>query len=174
MKIMRVLGIDPGSNTTGYGIIDKNGSHLLHVDNGCLTTRRTSPLPDRLNQIHESLIEIIEKFHPDCVAIEEIFFSKNVSSALRLGESRGVALLAAAQKGIAIHEYPTRVVKQAITGYGQASKEQMQQMIQRLLHLPEPAQEDASDALALAICHIHSIPLLKISQQMTAKKGLVR
>ena len=156
---MRVIGIDPGSLITGYGVVEKNGGRLLHVDNGCLTTKRKSPLPDRLLQIYESLMETIEQFQPQAIAIEEIFFSKNVASALKLGESRGIALLAATQKKIPIFEYSTRVVKQAITGYGQASKEQIQQMVQRLLKLPEIAQVDASDALALAICHLNSYKL---------------
>jgi crossover junction endodeoxyribonuclease RuvC len=156
---MRVIGIDPGSLITGYGVVEKNGGRLLHVDNGCLTTKRKSSLPDRLLQIYESLMETIEQFQPQAIAIEEIFFSKNVASALKLGESRGIALLAATQKKIPIFEYSTRVVKQAITGYGQASKEQIQQMVQRLLKLPEIAQVDASDALALAICHLNSYKL---------------
>ena len=156
---MRVIGIDPGSLITGYGVVEKNGGRLLHVDNGCLTTKRKSPLPDRLLQIYESLMETIEQLQPQAIAIEEIFFSNNVASALKLGDSRGIALLAARQKKIPIFEYSTRVVKQAITGYGQASKEQIQQMVQRLLKLPEIAQVDASDALALAICHLNSYKL---------------
>ncbi len=150
---MIVLGLDPGSNITGYGIVQKQGSQLIHVDNGCLTTKRSQTLPERLHSIHQSLREVIQKHKPDCMAIEEVFFAKNVSSSLRLGEARGVALLAAAQEGLEIFEYSTRVVKQALTGFGQAQKEQVQKMVQKLLKLPEVAQIDASDALALAICH---------------------
>lgn len=160
---MRVIGIDPGSRITGYGVVEKKGSFLLHVDNGCLTTKKESPLPDRLLQIYESLMETIERFQPQAIAIEEVFFSKNVASALKLGESRGVALLAATQKKIPIFEYSTREVKQAITGYGQATKEQIQQMVQRLLKLPEVAQVDASDALALAICHLNSYKMKEVA-----------
>ncbi len=166
---MRVLGIDPGSHTTGYGVVEKDGSRLIHIDNGCLTTRRSNSLPERLFQIYNSLLEMFEKFSPDCAAIEEVFFAKNVASSLRLGESRGIALLAATQRGVPIFEYPTRVVKQAITGYGQASKGQIQQMIQRLLNLPEPAQEDASDALALAICHLNSYRIMDAVKKGAAK-----
>ena len=153
---LTVLGIDPGSNITGYGIIQKQGAQLIHVDNGCITTKRTQALPQRLEIIHTSLKEILKKYRPDCVAIEEVFFAKNVSSSLRLGEARGVALLAAAQEGVEIFEYSTRVVKQALTGFGQAQKDQVAKMVQRLLKLPEVAQIDASDALALAICHANT------------------
>lgn len=159
---MLVLGIDPGSHTTGYGLVEQTGSRLEHVDNGCLTSKRKSPLPLRLQQIYESLMEALARFRPEAVAIEEVFFAKNVASSLRLGESRGIALLAATQQKIPIFEYSTREVKQAITGYGNASKGQMQQMVQRLLHLPEVAQEDASDALALAICHLNSYRMKRV------------
>lgn len=165
---MRVLGIDPGSHTTGYGVVEKKGPDLLPVDNGCLMTNRKSSFPERLLQIYESLIERIEFFHPDAIAIEEVFYAKNVHSMLKLGESRGVALLAAIQNGVPIFEYSTRAVKQAITGYGNATKDQIQQMVQRLLSLPQPAQEDASDALALAICHLNSFKVLSAGKGKTA------
>lgn len=161
---MRVLGIDPGSIITGYGVVEKTGSRLLHIDNGCLTTKRNTPLPLRLMQIYDSLIETLDKFKPEAVVIEEVFFGKNIQSLVKLGESRGVALLAATKSGVAIYEYSTRVVKQAITGYGNATKEQIQKMIKQLLKLPEVAQEDASDALALAICHLNSSHLLNVQK----------
>ncbi len=153
---MRVIGIDPGSNITGYGIIDKVGARLVHIDNGCLATKKKSSLPERLRVIYEALMEIIEKYHPDAFAIEEVFYAKNIASSIKLGESRGVALLAAAQKNLPIFEYSTRAVKQAVTGYGQADKPQVQKMIQHILKLPEVAQADASDALALAVCHANT------------------
>lgn len=153
---MRVLGIDPGSQTTGFGVVEQKGSDLIHVDNGCLTTKRKSPLPERLFQIYVSLIETMERFKPEAVAIEEVFFAKNVASMLKLGESRGIALLAAVQNRIPVFEYSAREVKQAVTGYGQASKDQIQKMVRQLLRLPEVAQEDASDGLAVAICHLNS------------------
>jgi crossover junction endodeoxyribonuclease RuvC len=158
---MRIIGIDPGSRIMGYGIIEKSGSRLLHIDNGCLVAKATLSLPERLEQIYQGLLKIFEAFSPEVVAIEEVFFSKNVASSLRLGESRGIALLAAVQQKLPIFEYSTREVKQGITGYGQASKDQMQKMVQRLLNLPEIAQVDASDALAIAIYHAHSVPLRK-------------
>jgi len=169
---MRILGIDPGSHTTGYGLVEKKGALIVHIDNGCLTTKRTAALPERLHQIYISLRERFKEFQPNAVAIEEVFFSKNVASSLRLGEARGIALLAAVEHNIPIYEYPTRVVKQAITGYGQASKEQVQKMVQKLLKLPEVAQEDASDALALAICHLHSVKINTISKSERSKVSL--
>lgn len=153
---MRVLGIDPGSQVTGFGVVEQKGSDLIHVDNGCLAAKRKSPLPERLFQIYVSLIETMERFKPEAVAIEEVFYAKNVASMLKLGESRGIALLAAVQNRIPVFEYSAREVKQAVTGYGQASKDQIQKMVRQLLKLPEVAQEDASDGLAVAICHLHS------------------
>ncbi len=159
---MRVMGIDPGTQITGYGVVEKDGALLRHIDNGCLTARRGDVLALRLGAIYGTLLEKLEQFRPDVVAVEEIFFSKNISSALRVGEGRGIVLLAAVQKDIPIVEYSTREVKQAMTGYGQASKEQVQQMVRRILKLPEVAQMDASDALALAICHLNSFQLRKV------------
>lgn len=157
---MIALGIDPGSHMTGYGVVEKRGSLLVPIDNGCISARKQSTLAERLGQIHAGLMEMIEKFHPDVVAIEEVFFAKNVSSMVKLGESRGVALLAATQHKIPVYEYSPREVKQAITGYGQATKGQVQKMIVRLLKLPEIAQVDASDALAVAVCHLNSIKMI--------------
>jgi len=159
---LRILGIDPGSRTTGYGIVDRVGSKIIHVDNGCLTTKAADPLPQRLDRIYRGLLEAFAKYKPDVVAIEEVFFAKNASSSIKLGEARGVALLASIQSQIPIFEYATREVKQSITGYGQATKDQIQKMVKALLGLPEVAQEDASDALAIAICHSHSYRMKKV------------
>jgi len=159
---LRIFGIDPGSRTTGYGIVDRVGSKLIHVDNGCLTTRSTDPLPQRLDQIYRGLVDAFAKYQPEAVAIEEVFFAKNVASSIKLGEARGIALLAAVQRQIPIFEYATREVKQSVTGYGQATKDQIQKMVKALLSLPETAQEDASDALAIAICHLHSYRLKRV------------
>ena len=153
---MRVLGIDPGSNITGYGIVEKNGAAFRHVDNGCHRVSAGADFPQRLLEIFNALAAALEKYRPDAVAVEKVFLSKNVMSALQLGESRGVALLAAARHGLPVFEYSTREIKQAVTGYGQATKEQIRQMVARTLALPEPAAEDASDALAAALCHLQS------------------
>lgn len=159
---LRIIGIDPGSRITGYGIVDRVGSKLLHVDNGCLTTRAADPLPERLDRIYRGLLDVFARHQPEAVAIEEVFFAKNVASSIKLGEARGVALLAAVQRRIPIHEYATRAVKQSLTGYGQATKDQIQKMVKALLGLPEIAQEDASDALAVAICYAHSYRMKKV------------
>jgi crossover junction endodeoxyribonuclease RuvC len=160
---MRILGIDPGSRFTGYGIVEQVKGGLLHVDNGCLALKSADPIPKRLAQIYHGLREVLEKYRPDAVAIEEVFFAKNVSSLIKLGEARGVALLAAVQSDLPIFEYAAREVKQALTGYGQATKEQMQKMVRTLLKLPEIAQEDASDALAVAVCHLQSYRMKQVA-----------
>lgn len=153
---MRVLGIDPGSQITGYGVVQKERGGLRHVDNGCIRLGAKSALPQRLLHIFESLTTAIRQFSPDVVAVESLFFANNVRSALKLGESRGVALLAAQQCGVAIAEYSPAEIKQAVTGYGLAGKDQIQRMVKALLKLPEVAQADAADALAVAICHCNT------------------
>lgn len=158
-ETLRIIGIDPGSRITGYGIVEKRGSSFVHIDNGCLTTRAGDSMPRRLEQIYAGLVEILAKYRPDAAAVEEVFFAKNVASSLKLGEARGVAILAAVQSKIPVSEYATREVKQAMTGYGQATKDQIQKMVKSMLKLPEVAQEDASDALAVAICHLQSYKL---------------
>lgn len=152
----RVIGIDPGSRITGFGIVEKKDRRLRHVDNGCLSAPRTDSLPSRLAQIYEALLKTIDAYRPDAFAVEQAFFHKNVASAMKLGESRGIAILAAVQKGLPIYEYAPRAIKQAVVGYGDASKEQIQKMVVRLLGLKEAAAEDASDALAVAICHLNT------------------
>lgn len=156
---MRILGIDPGSRMTGYGIIEQRGNRLLHIDNGALITRPRDDLSTRLRTIYEGLCAAITTHRPEVVVVERIFLSHNVLSALKLGHARGVALLAAANAGLPVCEYTALQVKSAVVGYGRAAKPQVQQMVKTLLGLPEIAQEDASDALAVAICHAHSRPL---------------
>ncbi|MDO8644103.1 MAG: crossover junction endodeoxyribonuclease RuvC [bacterium] len=153
---MIILGIDPGSLITGYGVVEENGSRMRHLDSGIIAPRSKKDFSDRLHEIYHGLIEVFHKFKPDEVAIEEVFFAQNVRSALKLGEARGIALLAARNENIPLTSYSAREVKKAISGYGQAGKEQVQKMVQALLKLPEPAQADASDALAIAICHMNS------------------
>lgn len=161
-ETLRIIGIDPGSRITGYGVVEKRGASFVHIDNGCLTTRPRDSMAERLEHIHSGLTEVFAKYRPDAAAIEEVFFAKNVSSSLKLGEARGVALLASVQSKVAVFEYATREVKQALTGYGQATKDQIQKMVKSMLGLPEVAQEDASDALAVAICHLQSYRMRKV------------
>jgi crossover junction endodeoxyribonuclease RuvC len=153
---MRVLGIDPGSNITGYGIVEQQGGRLIHIDNGCIVTETKSPLHVRLKDIYSGLREVIDRYDPDSVSIEDIFFSQNARSALKLGQARGAAILSSVNAGKDVFEYTPMQVKQAVVGYGRATKEQVQRMTRVLLNLPEVAKADAADALAVAICHINS------------------
>jgi crossover junction endodeoxyribonuclease RuvC len=168
---MRVLGIDPGSRITGYGIIDKEGNRLIHVDNGAIFTDSQKDFPMRLQRIYRGLTEVIERFRPDAVAVENIFFATNVQSALKLGQARGAAIVAGVNAGLPVFEYTALQVKQAVVGHGRADKQQVQKMLKVLLNLPEVAQEDASDALATAICHAHSIGMHKRMKAEKQAKG---
>lgn len=154
---MRIFGIDPGSVRTGYGCVDTDGSRHRLVTCGVLAAPSGSTLPDRLHTIHEGLSRLIRDAAPDCVAIENLFYAKNVRSALVLGHARGVSVLAAVEAGLPLIEYTPTEIKLAIVGYGHADKVQMQQMVKLLLGLAvAPAPHDAADALAVAICHANS------------------
>lgn len=162
---MRILGIDPGSRITGYGIIDKEGNRLVHVDNGAIFTDSHRDFPMRLQRIYRGLTEIIAQYRPDAVAVENIFFATNVQSALKLGQARGAAIVAGVNAGLPVFEYTALQVKQAVVGHGRADKQQVQKMLKVLLNLPEIAQEDASDALATAVCHAHSIGMNSVRRE---------
>ena len=153
---MKILGIDPGSRITGYGVIETRGNRLLHVDNGAIATISDAPLALRLQAIHRGLEQVIASYRPDAMAVEQVFLAKNALSALKLGHARGVVLVCGVNAGLPVFEYSALQVKSAVVGYGRAAKGQVQQMVRALLNLPEIAQEDASDALAVAICHAHS------------------
>ena len=153
---MRILGIDPGTRITGYGIIDVEGNRPRHVDNGIIKTRSSDPLPLRLKIIYDGLSTILKEFSPQAVAVEQVFLAKNPRAALTLGHARGTAVLSAVNLGLEVHEYSALQVKSAVVGYGHAAKQQVQQMVKALINLPEVAQEDAADALAVAICHANS------------------
>ncbi len=153
---LRVLGIDPGTLVTGYGIVERGRSgDLIHVCDGEIRAGRGVTLAERLLSISESLRKVIDEYRPDCVSVESVFFAKNVKSALMLGHARGVVLLSAAFSKLPVHEYSPRTVKQAVVGYGGASKEQVQKMVSLLLNTASAPKPDAADALAAAICHIH-------------------
>ncbi len=156
---MIILGIDPGSRITGYGLIRKEGNRLIHLDNGGIWTDASADFPGRLAHIFRGITEIIDRYSPDAVAVENIFFSNNVQSALKLGQARGAAVVACVVRNCLISEYSALQVKQAVVGHGKAAKEQVQHMVKVLLNLAEPAQADASDALAVAICHANSVNL---------------
>ena len=153
---MKILGIDPGSKATGYGFIEQQGNRLIHIDNGAIFTRSSDALAERLQLIYQQLSTLIQKHKPDAVAVEQVFMARNPASALKLGHARGVALLAGINANLPVSEYSALQVKSAVVGYGRAGKNQVQQMTRTLLNLPEIAQEDAADALAVAICHAHS------------------
>jgi crossover junction endodeoxyribonuclease RuvC len=154
---VRIFGIDPGSERTGYGCVETDGRRHRLIVCGALTAPATATFPERLHVIHSGLVTLLADCRPDCVAIENIFHAKNVRSALRLGHARGVALLAASGTGVSIAEYTPAEIKRAVVGFGRAEKQQVGQMIKLLLGLEAvPSPHDASDALAVAICHIHS------------------
>jgi crossover junction endodeoxyribonuclease RuvC len=158
---MRVLGIDCGTERTGYGVIDSDGrSHRL-VASGVIRTKPAEPLAGRLLLIAEGLREVIREFRPDAVAVEQVFHASNTKTALKLAHVRGVALLAAAEAGVTLGEYSPLEVKTSVVGYGRAEKNQVQLMVGSLLALEQPpVSEDASDALAVAICHAtHGAPV---------------
>lgn len=155
--MMRVLGIDCGTEYTGFGVCDGRGSKLSYVAAGAIKLRRSEPLADKLQQVFETLCALISEHRPDVVAIEEVFYSVNAQSALKLGQVRGAAMLAASSAKLPIAEYAPLSIKSAVVGYGNADKYQVQQMVMRLLSLPEPPEPaDAADALAIAICHLHT------------------
>ena len=148
---MKVLGIDPGTAALGYGIVERTGGRLREVDHGCLTTSPDLPLPERLLAIHALVDELLALHQPDVMGVERLFFSRNVQTAMGVGQARGVVLLAAAQHRTTVREATPNEVKSAITGYGAADKEQVQRMVQLVLGMTElPRPDDAADALAIA------------------------
>lgn len=154
---MLVLGVDPGTAITGFGLVREEGEVLTLVECGVLTTAPGQGLAPRLQSIYQGLGQVIGRHHPDAAAVEELFFSRNARTALAVGHARGVALLALADAGLPIYEYKPAQVKQAIAGYGGADKGQVQEMVRLLLGLDAvPQPDDAADAVAVAVCHIHS------------------
>ncbi len=151
---VRILGIDPGLRVTGFGILDRHGQVLRYVSSGVVRTPDAS-LPERLKTILDSLAQVIATHGPDQVAVEQVFVNVNPQSTLRLGQARGAAICAAVSQGLPVAEYTALQVKQAVVGNGHAAKEQVQEMVRRLLGLPADPSADAADALACAICHAH-------------------
>lgn len=152
--MLRILGIDPGSRITGYGVIEVAGGRASHVASGCIRTEGRH-LPERLKVIFEEISTIVATYAPQEMAVEQVFVHKNVDSALKLGQARGAAICAGVVRNLTVAEYTPREIKQAIVGTGGAAKEQIQHMVTRLLKLSEPPQADAADALAVALCHSH-------------------
>ena len=154
---MLILGIDPGTALTGYGLVREDEAGLALLECGVISTPPDQPLPRRLQAIYRGLADLIARHRPDAAAVEELFFSRNVRTALAVGQARGVALLSLADAGLPVYEYKPLQVKQAVAGYGGADKPQIQEMVRLLLHLERaPQPDDAADAVAVAVCHIHT------------------
>lgn len=154
---MRIMGIDPGIAIVGYGVIDRQGNRLKPVDYGSIQTEAGLPTATRLKQIYDAVTGLYQKFRPDVVAIEKLFFNRNVTTAFAVGQARGVLMLAAEEAGASITEYTPLQIKMAVVGYGQAQKRQIQEMVRMLLNLPDiPKPDDVADALGVAICQAHS------------------
>lgn len=151
----RILGIDPGSRITGFGLIDVSGNRAIYVASGCIRTEGGA-LPPRLKTIYQGIFDVVGQYSPDEMAIENVFMQRNADSALKLGQARGAAICAVVAQSIAVHEYTPTQIKQAVVGRGHADKGQVQHMIAALLNLPESPQADAADALACALCHSHT------------------
>lgn len=168
---MRVLGIDPGSETLGWGIVEGNGPTYAAVDFGVVKLSPRQSFSKRLSKIYDDVSKVIDTFRPDVFSIEEAFFAVNVGVALKLGQVRGVLLLLAEQRGLEIAEYAPRLIKQTVVGYGNAEKRQVQEMVRLLLRLKSvPSPHDAADALAIAICHFHHAASRKIERAASRSK----
>ncbi|MBT8138431.1 MAG: crossover junction endodeoxyribonuclease RuvC [Gammaproteobacteria bacterium] len=152
-----ILGIDPGSRVTGYGLLNVAGGQTHYIASGCINLSAGLSMADRLQHLFESLQHLIAEYQPGCTAIEQVFVGKNASSALKLGQARGVALLAASLAALPVFEYAPRAIKQSVAGTGAADKAQVQSMVVRLLKLNGTPASDAADALAVALCHAHSM-----------------
>ncbi|GMT42816.1 MAG: crossover junction endodeoxyribonuclease RuvC [bacterium] len=159
---MLVLGIDPGSRVAGWGLVDDGNGRLTEVDSGCIKTPATTELAPRLKYLFNEFSKIIEKYRPDETAVENVFFAKNAKSALMLGQARAAAILPGLLAGLPLHEYGALQVKKALVGNGMADKNQVADMVCRLLGMKEkPSPLDVTDALAVAICHVHSSSVMK-------------
>lgn len=170
---MLVIGIDPGTAITGYGLVrGEPGGAVEAVDWGVILTPAKTPIAERLSQIYDSLSDLLKEHQPDQAAVEAIFFQKNVKTAMSVGQARGVVLLALQQAGLAASDYSPNEIKQAVSGYGGADKQQVQSMVKSLLNLDEtPKPDDAADALAVAICHLHTAHTRARMQSTQSQNG---
>jgi len=168
--MIRILGIDPGSRITGFGIVDVHNNRSVCIAHGCIKVQQPT-LAERLGQIHLDLIAIIEQHAPQEMAIESVFVHRNVDSALKLGQARGVAIAAVALQTIAVHEYSPAEIKKSVVGRGNAVKSQVQHMVKAILSLDKSPQADAADALAVALCHGHSRDLKALQPQVKVRSS---
>lgn len=158
---MRILGIDPGIATIGFGVVDSEKGDCKLVNCGVISTPAHTGLSSRLEQIYDDMVRLIELFRPDAVSVEELFFNTNITTGIAVAHGRGVILLACRKAGLRVHEYTPLQVKQAVAGYGRAEKAQVMDMVKRICHLPAPPKpDDAADAVALALCHARSVTSL--------------
>ena len=168
---MLILGIDPGSRITGYGVINCVGNHNEYVASGCIRIKGDE-LPERLQQVYMGVSEVIERYSPQEFAIEQVFMARNADSALKLGQARGVAIVAGTNAALPVYEYAARKVKQSVVGNGSADKAQVQHMVAHILKLPGLPQSDAADALAIALCHAHTRnSLIKTAGSVSARNA---
>ena len=165
---MKLLGLDPGLRATGWGVVFFDGDHLRHVANGTIRVKPDAPLAERLHELFRNLVAVVEEQAPDSVAVEETFVNKNPQSTLKLGQARGVALLAPATLGVSVSEYAANLVKKTVVGVGHADKTQVQVMVSHLLPGVVICSADSADALAIAICHGHHLPLTNRWQKKMA------
>ena len=169
----RILGIDPGSRKTGFGVIERIGGKVAYITSGVIRVPEGS-LPERLKVVFDAITQIVQQQSPDVVAIEQIFMAKNASSALKLGQARGAAITAAVVQDLPVYEYEARKVKQSVVGTGAADKAQVQHMVKALLRLPGTPQEDAADALAVALCHANTQDqLIALAGKRSFRRGRV-
>ncbi len=169
---MKIFGIDPGSERTGYGCVETDGSRHRIVTCGAIGSSAFATFPEKLLTIHTRLASLIDACRPDAVAVESVFYASNVRSALKLGHARGVAMLAAAEAGVPVVEYTPAEIKRAVVGYGRAEKHQVQRMVKLILGLAQaPSPHDAADALAVAICHLHTQGSIRAAAARAAGRG---
>ncbi len=169
-----ILGIDPGSIKTGFGVIDFQGGRSSYITSGIIRLPQ-APLPERLKIIHDSVTEIVKTYQPDELAIEEVFLARDAKAAIKLGQARGAAIVACVNQSLPVYEYAAKSIKQAVVGTGSAGKEQVQHMVMSLLKLPAAPKEDAADALAAALCHAHTQQsMIKLSGASKLKRGRIR
>ena len=154
---MLVLGIDPGSHVTGYGLVEKKNNQLICIHSGQVASSAKIPFYDRIHKIFKAMVEIMERYRPGEMSIEDVFYAKNIQSSLKLGHARGAVLIAAVQCGVRIFEYTPLEIKKSVVGYGRATKEQVNSMVRIILNLKTTPKLDTSDALAAAICHINTL-----------------
>ncbi|MEZ5505442.1 MAG: crossover junction endodeoxyribonuclease RuvC [Gammaproteobacteria bacterium] len=170
-----VLGIDPGSRITGYGVISTEGSKLIYIDSGCIRTETARDLSEKLDMICRGIDQIIRLHSPTEVGIEQVFMARNADSALKLGQARGAAIVACTLNKVPVHEYSARQVKQAVVGTGAADKTQVQHMICHLLGLSQSPQADAADALGVAVCHTHMVQgMIRMAGARKIRRGRMR